>query len=38
MILALFASLAMLGNATLGVGSTQVNQPRLLQLSLRLQW
>jgi hypothetical protein len=27
-----------LGNATFGVVSSQVNQPRLLQLSLRLQW
>ena len=27
-----------LGNASFGVVSSQVNQPRLLQLSLRLQW
>jgi hypothetical protein len=27
-----------LGNASFGVVSSQVNQPRLLQLSMRLQW
>jgi hypothetical protein len=27
-----------LGNASFGVVSSQVNQPRLLQFSLRLQW